>query len=221
MFQSVFESDNTSQLSVTIESIRLITADVAIEDGIAELTSADGEPLKSTYTAVHVKRDGTWFLDSVRETDTPSPPPAEPSPLDQLSWMIGSWLDQDEESTVSTTWRWAKNKKFLTSAFSVSVGEEIELEGTQVIGWDPAAGQIRSWIFDSEGGFGEGVWRHVGEEWISDFTMTLNDGSQASGVNVYKPVDDNTFTWKSVERQIDGEEQPDIEEVSVYRQSSE
>ena len=29
---------------------------------------------------------------------------------------------------------------------------------TQRIGWDPAAKQIRSWEFDSEGGFGEGTW---------------------------------------------------------------
>ena len=117
MFQSLFESDSTSQLTVNVEAIRLITPEVAIEDGTAELTSQQDEPLKSTYTAVHVKKDGTWFLDSVpQETDTPSPPPEEPGRLDQLAWMVGSSLDEDENSTVQTEWEWAKNKHFLTSA---------------------------------------------------------------------------------------------------------
>ena len=34
---------------------------------------------------------------------------------------------------------------------------------TQRIGWDPVADHIRSWEFDSEGGFGEGKWGGDGE----------------------------------------------------------
>jgi hypothetical protein len=100
----------------------------------------------------------------------------------------------------------------------VSVQDRIELEGTQVIGWDAAAGRIRSWVFDSEGGFGEGAWRRVGNQWIVDTTSTLRDGSQGSAVNVYTLIDDATFTWKSVDRQMSGRLLPDISEVPVYRQ---
>jgi hypothetical protein len=132
--------------------------------------------------------------------------------------MVGEWLDQDENASVRTQWQWSKNKAFLTSTFSVSVDDRIDLEGTQIIGWDAANGQIRSWIFDSEGGFGEGVWRHAGNQWIVETTSTMNDGSQGSAVNVYTIVDENTFLWKSVERQVNGEPQPDIEELPVQRQ---
>jgi uncharacterized protein (TIGR02246 family) len=218
MFQTLFQDDTTSRLSVTIDSIRLITPEVAIEDGSAELVAADGEPSKSTYTAVHVKKGDTWLLDSVRETDTPRPPASEPGQLEQLAWMIGEWVDQDEDVIVHTRWEWTKNKHFLKGSFSVSTAEGVELEGTQVIGWDPAANHIRSWIFDSEGGFGEGVWRRVGNQWTSDSTSTLSDGSQATAVNVYTFIDDNTFHWKSVDRQVDGEAQADIDEVAVHRQ---
>jgi uncharacterized protein (TIGR02246 family) len=218
MFREMFQTGDTAQLSVTVDSIRLITPDVAIEDGTAELVSPDGEQTASTYTAVHVKRDGGWYLDSVRETDTPSPPPSEPSHLDQLSWLVGEWLDQDEDTTVRTNCEWAKNRHFLVSSFTVGLDDEVDLEGTQIIGWDPAVGQIRSWVFDSEGGFGEGVWRRAGNQWTVESTSTLSDGSQASAVNVYTLVDENTFTWKSVDRQLDGEPQPDIDEVQVNRQ---
>ena len=218
MFEEMFASGEASQLSVTIQSIRLITPDVAIEDGTAEITPADGAPTTSSYTAIHVKRDGAWYLNSVRETDMPTPPPREPNELDQLAWLIGDWVDDSADSTVHTNWRWAKNEHFLTSNFSISVDDEVELEGTQVIGWDAANGQIRSWVFDSEGGFGEGVWRRAGDEWIVQSTSSMSDGSQGSATNIYTREDDNTFTWKSVDREIGGEVQPDVEEVAVHRQ---
>jgi uncharacterized protein (TIGR02246 family) len=218
MFADMFESGDAAQLSVTIQSIRLITPDVAIEDGTAEIITAEGEPTTSTYTAIHVKKDGEWYLNSVRETDMPAPPAREPNELDQLAWLIGQWLDDSEDAMVRTSWQWAKNEHFLTSNFNVSIDDRVEIEGTQVIGWDPVAGQIRSWVFDSEGGFGEGVWRRVGNQWIVDTTSTLSDGSQGSATNIYTPVDENTFTWKSVDRQIDGEPQEDVNEVAVHRQ---
>jgi uncharacterized protein (TIGR02246 family) len=217
MFQSLFQNGEASQLSVTVDAIRLITADVAIEDGAAEIVSADGETQHSTYTAVHVKKDGVWFLDSVRETDTPAAP-AEESPLDELSWLVGEWLDQDENATVRTHYQWAKNKSFLTSSFTVNIEGSVELEGTQIIGWDAAQGHIRSWVFDSEGGFGEGVWRRAGNQWTVETTSTMNDGSQGSATSVYTLVDDNTFTFKSVDRQVNGEPHEDLEEVAVHRQ---
>ena len=102
--------------------------------------------------------------------------------------------------------------------FSVNVEGSVELEGTQIVAWDPVNEQIRSWVFDSEGGFGEGVWSRVGDEWIVEYTSTLSDGSQGSATNIYKRIDNDTFAWRSVDHQMDGESQPDIDEVSVHRQ---
>jgi hypothetical protein len=85
------------------------------------------------------------------------------------------------------------------------------------LGETQSPGKIRSWVFDSEGGFGEGVWRRVGNDWNVETTSTLNDGSQGSATNIYTPIDDNTFTWKLVDRQVDGEPQGDIDEIPVCR----
>jgi uncharacterized protein (TIGR02246 family) len=218
MFADMFATGEASQLSVTVESVRLVTPDVAIEDGTAEITTADGEPVTSTYTAIHVKKDCAWYIHSFRETDLPSPAPQDHGELAELEWLVGDWVDEADDATVRTNWKWAKNERFLVGNFNVSVGDRVEMEGTQVIGWDAVARQIRSWVFDSEGGFGEGVWRRVGGDWIVDATTSLSDGGQGSATNVYTPVDENTFEWKSVDRIVDGQLEEDIAPVSVHRQ---
>ena len=57
---------------------------------------------------------------------------------------------------------------------------QVDISGIQVIGWDPIAKAIRSWTFDSNGGFAEGKWEHRGDRWfISPAVEYL-----AQGVNI-------------------------------------
>ena len=70
-FESILGEMKNTKLAVDIESIRFISPGVAVENGVAKLVSADGEPEESSYTAIHVKRDGKWFLDRVTELDLP------------------------------------------------------------------------------------------------------------------------------------------------------
>ncbi len=219
MFAEMFDTGEASKLSVTIDSIRLVTPDVAIEDGTAAILSADGDVASSTYVAIHVKKDGKWFLNSVRETDLPEWPSGG-NELEQLAWLVGDWADEAEDATTYSRWQWTRNGRFLTNNFGVSIDGQMALEGTQVVGWDPDAQRIRSWVFDSEGGFGEGVWLRVGDQWIVKTKSTLADGSHATATSVYAPTDENAFSWKSVDRQIDGEPLDDIDEIAVHRQST-
>ena len=85
------------------------------------------------------------------------------SPLDELEWMVGQWVDEGETSKITTSCKWTTNRKFLTRSFSVTIDGQVSLEGTQFIGWDPIARRIRSWTFDSEGGFGQGRWIRDGK----------------------------------------------------------
>ncbi len=134
--------------------------------------------------------------------------------------MIGEWIDRDETSMINTVCQWTKNKNFITRSFSVSIKDRVELEGTQVIGWDPVTGTIRSWMFDSEGGFGKAVWTRQGNRWIIKASRTLNTGEKASAENILTHIDRNRFTWQSVGREIDGELLPNIDEVTVVRKQS-
>ncbi len=172
----------------------------------------------TSYLAVHVKKDGKWRLDSVRETELPAPPQSEaPEALKDLEWMVGDWVDQSKDSTVETVCRWTKNKSFLTRTFKVSVPGMDDLEGTQVVGWDPVNKAIRSWVFDSDGGYLEGTWTRKGDTWTVKAAGFLADGRKASSVNVFKYVDPNTFTWRSFGRKVEGQFMPDVPEVKVVR----
>ena len=91
------------------------------------------------------------------------------------------------------------------------------MSGMQIIGWDPAEKQIRSWVFDSEGGFSEATWTHKGDQWFIQNNGTLTDGRKATSLNILTYVDDNSFKWESVNREVDGELLPNVEEVTVVR----
>lgn len=216
-FADWFSQGETLKLAVEINSIRLVTSEVAVEEGTASIQVPSGPPARSNYIAIHVNRDGRWLIDSIRETMVPERRP-EAGPLDQLAWMIGKWLDQDADSTIETNCQWTKNRKFITRSFKVAIRDQIELEGTQVIGWDPINQTIRSWMFDSDGAFGQGVWTRDGNTWKIETNQVLANGDQASAVNIMSVVDEDTITWESIGRKVNDEFLPNIDAVTVRRQ---
>ena len=72
-------------------------------------------------------------------------------------------------------------------------------------------------MFDSDGGFGEGIWTKKDNTWIVKCPQVLPDGRKASATNIYTLVDGNTFTWKSIGRKVDGKFSPNVEEVKIVR----
>ena len=89
--------------------------------------------------------------------------------------------------------------------------------GTEVIGWDPRRHCIRSWNFDSNGGYGESTWKRDGDRWMIDHAGVLQDGSEVSAVHVISRPDANTLSLKSQERTLNGQPQPDMKEVTIHR----
>ncbi len=217
--QAVFSENKGVRIEVINPSIRLVSPDVAMEEGIVRVIRPAEQPSDSTYLAIHVKQNGQWKLDSVRETEVPEVLAASPQ-LDDLAWLVGEWIDQSPDAAVESNITWTKNRTFLNYAFTMSMPGADDLQGTQVIGWDPAAGTIRSWMFDSDGGFGEGAWSKKNDGWVVKFSQVLPDGRKASATNIYTLLDANTFTWKSVGRKLDGEFLPNVEEVKVVRKTA-
>jgi uncharacterized protein (TIGR02246 family) len=216
-FAGMFQAEGEARLTVKIESIRFITSDVAIEDGTASVMRPGEAPSESTYTVVHVKKDGRWFIDSDRETVRSAPPTAYEQ-LKDLEWMVGTWTDNDDSATVKTVCQWTAGRAFLTRTFSIAIKDQVELQGTQVIGWDPVKKQIRSWAFDSDGGFAEGTWNRDGDRWLIHSVNTLPDGRKGVSSNVMRRIDNDHFGWSSVGREVNGELLPGIDEVEVVRQ---
>jgi uncharacterized protein (TIGR02246 family) len=211
-----FAAEKGIKIEVLDPKVRLITADVASEEGTVRVTEPGQSSSDSTYVAIHVKQDGNWKLDSVHETEIPVADSSGGN-LEQLSWMVGEWVDASPDAIVETTVSWTKNKSFLTSTFRLSVPGMDDLEGTMVIGWDPSTETIHSWMFDSDGGFGEGIWKSHNDRWVVKFKQVLPDGRKASATNIYKFVDDNHYTWQSIGREVDGQFAPNIDEVTIVR----
>ena len=143
------------------------------------------------------------------------------SPLDTLDWLVGDWVNEDENRSIEFNCHFTKNGSFLVRSFQIVTGKDDRMSGMQVIAWDPVNQSIRSWTFDSDGGFGEDAWTQSGNRYTIRAKYTLPDGGIASAINVFTFVDDNKCTWKSVSREIDGELQPDTDEVVLVRKAAE
>ncbi|TWT35981.1 SnoaL-like domain protein [Posidoniimonas corsicana] len=217
-FSGVFASGDSPTLAATTDSIEFVSPNVAIERGTAVVKLLGDQQEETQYTAVYVRRDGKWLLDRVSEEQSEAAS-SNYDHLKELEWMIGEWVDRDDQAVVATSCQWTKNRNFITRMFGVSIGDRTDFSGLQIIGWDPAAKQLRSWVFDSDGGFGQGAWTRKGDSWHIHTTGVAPDGSQSSALNVITRVDDNTLTWQSLDRKAGGELLPNVDEVVVVRQT--
>src|SRR5262249_26170479 len=147
------------QLRIDIGGLRFVTPEVAVEDGMTSVLSPDGgPPSRARYTIVHVKRDGDWFLSSVR--DAPYAPPTNQEHLAELEWLIGEWADVNAKGEVARlTYHWSEQQNFILGDFATTFKQFNIGGGTHRIGWDAANKQIRSWTFETGGGFGDGLWK--------------------------------------------------------------
>jgi hypothetical protein len=86
------------------------------------------------------------------------------------------------------------------------------------IGWDPQAQQIKSWVFDSEGGHGEGLWtRTTDNQWVVKASGVLHDGRTTSATHVHTVLNKDAVKTNSTDRIIGGEVAPDILDVVMVR----
>jgi uncharacterized protein (TIGR02246 family) len=217
VFTETFKEHPKTHIDLAVGSIRFIGADMAIEEGVSNVTHGPDEPVQhSPYTVIYSRQDGKWLTASARDLRDESPSPEQQ--LKQLQWMIGEWVDESPEALVMTSYRWSDNRCFILGEFKVQIAGHPVMTGTHRIGWDPVAKHIRSWVFDSEGGFGEGIWTAEGDQWIAKMTGVTRDGKIASATNVTTRVSKHRMTWQSRDRIIGGEKTPDIEAIPITRQ---
>lgn len=215
LFKTKFE-ENSPKIKIFIENITLNGPDKAAEKGILQTFNDDGSEDKSAYIADYVKENGEWLLEKVREIELQAVS-TNYERLKDIEWLVGNWEDKDDDVDITFNCQWDEHKNFLTQRFTMKVLDQNEIEGNQVIAWDPIQENIRSWIFDSDGGFGEGFWTNEDGSWYVNVSYVLPNGQKASSINIYKKVDENAYTFASEERDIDGELLPNIEPTKVIR----
>jgi uncharacterized protein (TIGR02246 family) len=216
-FEGFFAENKGLKLRIDSDSLRFVTADVAIEDGVTSVITPDGAPpSRARFTIVHVKKEGQWLLSSVR--DASYAPPGNAENFKGLEWAIGDWVaENDKGDSEHLLLSWTSNQNFILATFTAKVKGISVGSVTHWIGWDPLAKNVRSWLFDTTGGFGEGAWTKDGDKWTVKTTSVLQDGKKAAATVVIARVDENTISLQSKDRTVDGKAVPDSAVVKLKR----
>jgi uncharacterized protein (TIGR02246 family) len=213
LFKENLPSVKGKKFSFETKSLRMIAPGVAVEDGVGSLAGDDedqSEPV-TRYTAVWVHSGDGWLISSVRDLGDLPPDEKAAAPLKPLDWMIGDWHSENSEAQVEMTCAWALENKWLKQKYEVKAKNGEAFTVVTLIGWDPAESQIRSWFFDSRGGFGAGAWTRDGNSWKIAASGVVSDGRRGSSTNIWKYTDNNNAVWQSKDRQLEGMPMPESE----------
>jgi uncharacterized protein (TIGR02246 family) len=207
LFQRFLAEHKGAKMSLKVTNLRSLTADVALQDGTSAVTDSHGAVDEGRFAAVWFKADGKWTLRSVRDLPGESDSGAGAA-LKELQWLLGNWAS--EKGNIRVAARWALNRAYINLEYTVPEADG-ELAVMQLVGYDPLTDQIKSWTFDSRGGYGEALWQREGNSWVSQNTGVLPNGQTGTAVNVIRFVDDQTFEFKTRDREIGGQPLPDGE----------
>ncbi|MCC7087330.1 MAG: nuclear transport factor 2 family protein [Pirellulales bacterium] len=217
LLTTFFEKFPGAKLTRDIESIRPV-GPVAIEEGTRTIATKDGS-VKSQfrYLSVWVKGEHGWQLASFRDfADDPVPTPHER--LESIAWLVGDWMNEGADAKVSISYRWSDDKNYLLVNYQINPKQGSPRKSTQRIGWDPSIGKIRSWLFDADGGFAEGIWTVTDDDIVIKSSSVNPDGGTASATMTVTIADNNRFTITGADRIVDDNHEPDFE-VTVVRRS--
>lgn len=200
-----------------VGDIAFPSADLAKVQGVLQIQENGKTVDRSARKIELIKDNGKWYLDTLKEIKVDLPPSAYEH-LKELEWLVGKWKDEDDDTTIFFNTHWDKNKNFLTQKFSMEVYGLEALEGMEIIGWDPIEKQIRAWVYDSDGGFGSGIFVKTDKGYNIKMSYALSDGKKASATNVYTKIDNRSYSFSSIDRKIGDVALPNIEPVTVVKE---
>ncbi len=218
MFQGVFENSPQAMMeAVQIERVRRISDQVALEEGYVISSEAPDAPrYRSRYVALHsLAKDGTWRINTLKSRGRESVDRREH--LAQLAWLIGEWVNEDTQAVVHTTCNWSPDGNYLLREFTIQTHDGRQLSGVQRIGWDPARHKLRSWTFDSEGGFFTGLWTQDGQQWLLTSTGVNAAGDTVTATSSYQVVDPELIRWTYRSLIVGDQVQKDFQSVTMVK----
>jgi uncharacterized protein (TIGR02246 family) len=215
-FAQSFEDDPKQKIAVEVRSVRFLTPDLAIEEGVSRITPGIEGPVEvGNYEVYYAKSNGAWLQLRVEEHEYADG--SAEDRLKELAWMVGEWLEESSESVVQIVCKWSPDKKFLLRDYKVRMGGKQVASGEDRIGWDPSIGHFHSWTFNSEGGFGEGVWSKSADGWIIKRRDVLPNGDVSTATNIMKQAGHNQVHWSTLHRTLGGQALEDDEEMTLVK----
>jgi uncharacterized protein (TIGR02246 family) len=218
--EQLFSHSKGLKLETKMISCRPLVPDACSVQIVATVKQPDGGQTTTQSRLIVTKRNNEWLIAEAREGTETAMAAEASAPLNALAWMIGEWVDTSDQVDVHISCDWFANKHFLVRSFNVTTDGQMDLQGTEILGFDPTTKQIRSWIFDSDGSYSEGVWTQKGKTWSETVKGTLADGRRASAIHTFTQSDANTYVFSSTNRDVGGQVQPSIPEIKMVRQAS-
>ena len=197
-------------VTVEGESIRFLSDDTAVQEGVFVVKRPKpAETTRSQFSVLFVRSGGKWYFGLLRES------PEEAS-LQELAWLVGSWTYASDGGETRMVVEWTEGKKYLLCRTTRKQDDQTTT-ATQVLAVHPATGAIRSWTFESDGSLGEAVWSRTDKGWTAKVKSVTADGDKATATTTLTPIDENSFTFLSTGRTVDGEKIADVGPIKVTR----
>lgn len=209
ILKTYFETYPGAKMSTHVEKLIAI-GPVAFEEGTRTMTCGEDSQAIVHYTATLAKTDDGWKYVSVKDMEREVLPTAHQM-LEPLEWLVGEWVNEGTNGRVLITYRWSDDGNYLLGTYQIESNGELAMKSEHRIGWDPLHKRIRTWLFDSDGSFGEGVWIPVGESWHIQSSAILPDGGTGSAIIRLTQDDANRFTMIGTHRLINGVQEEDFE----------
>jgi uncharacterized protein (TIGR02246 family) len=212
-----FADNPGSTIAIKADSLRFLGPETALEEGRTTIAPAGPgrEPEITRFTVVYIKKNGQWLQSAVRDELAHDRGPHDR--LKELEWLVGDWINESQDAIVSTSCKWTDDGNFLIRDFTMKTQGQPVLSGTQRIGWDAVKRQFKTWVFDSEGGFGEGYWTRDGNRWLIKMDGVRQDGQPASATNIVTRLGKDRIGWQSVDRTLGSSAIPGVNEFTVVR----
>jgi uncharacterized protein (TIGR02246 family) len=220
-YEAIFAAADAPSIAIEVDSVRLVSENLAIEDGTWHFTSpgVDFPTRSSTYTAVLQKNQaGVWQIASTRSLKDVTTAAGHLSEL--IQGLKGDWTGQKDGLRVDLAFGWDTTGNFINGEMLVTKPDSEPLTTHFRFAWDAGREIITCWTFDDSGGFATADWTPTESGWQIRTEGTTADGEAMSANQTLTFEGKDTFIWAGKDRLINDELQPDVS-FRIVRQAPE
>lgn len=217
-YEKLFKADPQVQLQLQLVSLRKVSPEVASLEVLATVRHTDHSTTHSELNVLLARVNDAWQVDEVRETEFSAP---AGNPIESLAWLIGQWSDESQKGQqITSSAEWTPGRQFLARSYRQQREGDVLAQGLEIIGWDSSAGQLRCWLFASDGSFAHGYWLPDGpNRWLIKLAGQRPDGLRGSLTQVLERTGDDQYTLQTIDRDWDGAPLPNGQVNTLTRRS--
>jgi uncharacterized protein (TIGR02246 family) len=102
-FFDPFADRSTCTLEAKIDSIRLITTDVAQAEGQSRLVSPREATIANQFVVLLARQGEAWKFVEIRESIATAESVTPYERLKELEWMVGNWVDESDDRALDVS----------------------------------------------------------------------------------------------------------------------